>query len=62
MSRFGAPVALKTAKSRIRSIADRYTIRPMIPAAMTHIRTAITTIDWTPPASGRLRSSPPRRS
>ena len=28
----------------------------MIPAAMTHINTAMTTIDWMPPATGRLRS------
>ena len=54
--REGAPVALNTAKSRMRSIAERYTIRPMIPAAMSHINTAMTTIDWTPPSTGRLRS------
>ena len=28
----------------------------MIPAAMSHNNTAVTTMDWTPPARGRLRS------
>ena len=49
-------MAAKTAKSRDRSIDDRYTISPMIPAAIIHMSTAITTMDCTPPLSGRLRS------
>ena len=49
-------MALKIAKSRPRSIAERYTIRPMIPAAMSHMRIAVIEIACSPPFMGRSRS------
>src|SRR5215204_5713591 len=55
--RLAAPVALRTANSRCRSSADRYTIEPMIPAATSHSRALMNAIDWVPLARGRSRSA-----
>src|SRR5829696_6520778 len=55
--RLAAPVALRTANSRCRSSADRYTIEPMIPAATSHSRALMNAIDWVPLAKGRSRSA-----
>ena len=51
---FDAPVAFRTAKSRTRSSADRYTIEPMIPAATIQSRTLIE-VDGRLAALARMR-------
>jgi hypothetical protein len=54
--RLEAPTALTTASSRSRSRTDRYMIEPMIPAATSHSRALMRSIDWRPRTSGRSRS------
>ena len=50
-------MALRTATSRRRSSADRYTIVPMIMAATNHSRIRIMFTDETDFSSGRIASS-----
>ncbi len=56
MTRFADPVALSTAKSRVRSSALRYTMEPMIPIATIQSRTLMMLIVWTPGFVMRFRS------
>ena len=50
-------MAFITAKSRVRSRAERYTIEPMIPTATIHSSALMNVIVWSPLAVGRLRSA-----
>ena len=52
-----APVAFITAKSLARSRAERYTIEPMIPAAMSQRRALMKSIVCSPLAIGRRMSA-----